>query len=167
MLEAFRAGGDFHSRTALNMYDEIRAAVDRGDVLLEWDMAQGRSRQPIVMARVEVAPRAFSRCFRWVAPPAFAVVSVGLRRALFAVPPDGLCCSFLPFSPFSRFLRHFRYPPIRDPCFAGPSPKPLLKERYGAERRQAKTLNFSIAYGKTSKYRRDISYGSAAASNDI
>lgn len=31
----------------------------------------------------------------------------------------------------------------------GKPPVPLLKEKYGAERRKAKTLNFSIAYGKT------------------
>ena len=30
MLEAFRLGGDFHSRTALGMYDHIQAAIDRG-----------------------------------------------------------------------------------------------------------------------------------------
>jgi hypothetical protein len=30
MLEAFQLGGDFHSRTALGMYDHIKAAIDRG-----------------------------------------------------------------------------------------------------------------------------------------
>ena len=30
MLEAFKAGGDFHSRTALGMYDHIKEAIDRG-----------------------------------------------------------------------------------------------------------------------------------------
>ena len=30
MLQAFRLGGDFHSRTALNMYEHIKAAVDEG-----------------------------------------------------------------------------------------------------------------------------------------
>ena len=30
MLEAFRLGGDFHSRTALGMYDHIQAAIDQG-----------------------------------------------------------------------------------------------------------------------------------------
>ena len=30
MLEAFKLGGDFHSRTALNMYEHIKAAVDKG-----------------------------------------------------------------------------------------------------------------------------------------
>lgn len=33
----------------------------------------------------------------------------------------------------------------------GPAPVPLLKEKYAAERKQAKTVNFSIAYGKTAK----------------
>ena len=30
MLRAFRLGGDFHSRTALGMYDHIKTAIDRG-----------------------------------------------------------------------------------------------------------------------------------------
>jgi DNA polymerase-1 len=33
----------------------------------------------------------------------------------------------------------------------GPSPAPLLKDKYQSERRKAKTVNFSIAYGKTPK----------------
>ncbi|RAL44098.1 hypothetical protein DM860_015019 [Cuscuta australis] len=36
MLAAFEAGGDFHSRTALNMYPHIQEAVERKQVLLEW-----------------------------------------------------------------------------------------------------------------------------------
>jgi len=76
MLEAFELGGDFHSRTALDMYEHIREAVDNGEVLLEWD-GKGEAG------------------------------------------PDG-----------------------------GP-PKPLIKNVYASERRKAKVLNFSIAYGKT------------------
>lgn len=30
MLTAFRLGGDFHSRTALGMYDHIKAAIEKG-----------------------------------------------------------------------------------------------------------------------------------------
>lgn len=71
MIEAFHAGGDFHSRTAMDMFDYVKEKVDNGDVLLEWDYAKG------------------------------------------------------------------------DP------PKPMLKDEFASERRQAKTLNFSIAYGKT------------------
>lgn len=71
MIEAFEAGGDFHSRTALDMFPYVRDKVDAGDCLLEWDYARG------------------------------------------------------------------------DP------PKPLLKDLFASERRKAKTLNFSIAYGKT------------------
>ena len=37
MIEAFRLGGDFHSRTALGMYPEIQAALKSGECLLEWD----------------------------------------------------------------------------------------------------------------------------------
>lgn len=73
MLDAFRAGGDFHSRTAVNMYAHVREAVERGEVLLEWDSKDGTA----------------------------------------------------------------------------PAPAPMLKDVFGAERRKAKMLNFSIAYGKT------------------
>jgi DNA polymerase I len=72
MIEAFEAGGDFHSRTALGMYDHVAEAVARGDCLLEWNGEDGTT------------------------------------------------------------------PPV-----------PLLKEAFATERRRAKTLNFSIAYGKT------------------
>ncbi|CAM9132669.1 unnamed protein product [Ascophyllum nodosum] len=71
MIAAFKEGGCFHSRTAMGMFDHVREAVDRGEVLLEWDYSKG--------------------------------------------------------SP----------------------PKPLVKEVFASERRKAKTLNFSIAYGKT------------------
>jgi len=71
MIEAFEAGGDFHSRTAMDMFPEIKDKLDAGECLLEWDYSKG------------------------------------------------------------------------DP------PKPLLKDMFASERRKAKTLNFSIAYGKT------------------
>ncbi|KAM9986691.1 hypothetical protein ACTFIY_011098 [Dictyostelium cf. discoideum] len=70
MVTAFQVGGDFHSRTAMGMYPHVKEAIDRGEVLLEWDGE-------------------------------------------------------------------------------GEPPKPLLKNVYASERRKAKTLNFSIAYGKT------------------
>lgn len=69
MIEAFAAGGDFHSRTALSMFDDVRRGVERGECLLERE--------------------------------------------------------------------------------AGKRDTPLLKEMFAVERRKAKTLNFSIAYGKT------------------
>ncbi|KAL8505596.1 hypothetical protein ACS0TY_016731 [Phlomoides rotata] len=73
MLNAFKAGGDFHSRTAMNMYPHIRDAVEQKKVLLEWH-----------------------------------------------------------------------------PQFDGDKPPvPLLKDAFASERRKAKMLNFSIAYGKT------------------
>ena len=71
MIEAFEAGGDFHSRTALGMFKYIQDAVENEEVLLEWDYSKG------------------------------------------------------------------------EPT------KPMLKDKYASERRKAKTLNFSIAYGKT------------------
>lgn len=71
MIDAFESGGDFHSRTALDMFDYVQQKVDAGEVLLEWDYSKGNP------------------------------------------------------------------------------PKPLLKDEFASERRKAKTLNFSIAYGKT------------------
>ncbi|CAN6229737.1 unnamed protein product [Urochloa humidicola] len=73
MLDAFKAGGDFHSRTAMNMYEHIREAVEEERVILEWHPQSGQEKPPV----------------------------------------------------------------------------PLLKDAFGAERRKAKMLNFSIAYGKT------------------
>lgn len=70
MIEAFEAGGDFHSRTALGMYPEVAAAVERGECVLE---------------RSE----------------------------------------------------------------SGPQDVPLIKDVFSSQRRRAKVLNFSIAYGKT------------------
>ncbi|CAN0020051.1 unnamed protein product, partial [Choristocarpus tenellus] len=70
MIDAFKEGGCFHSRTAVGMFDHVKEAVDKGDVLLEWDFSNG------------------------------------------------------------------------------PPPKPLVKDMFASERRKAKTLNFSIAYGK-------------------
>ncbi|KAK1281430.1 hypothetical protein QJS04_geneDACA018197 [Acorus gramineus] len=73
MLDAFKAGGDFHSRTAMNMYSHVREAVDQKHVLLEWHPQPGEEKPPV----------------------------------------------------------------------------PLLKDAFASERRKAKMLNFSIAYGKT------------------
>ncbi|XP_020195179.1 DNA polymerase I A, chloroplastic isoform X1 [Aegilops tauschii subsp. strangulata] len=75
MLDAFKAGGDFHSRTAMNMYEHVRDAVHEKKVLLEWQPQPGQEKPPV----------------------------------------------------------------------------PLLKDAFGAERRKAKMLNFSIAYGKTAQ----------------
>ncbi|KAI3863133.1 hypothetical protein MKW98_015591 [Papaver atlanticum] len=73
MLDAFKAGGDFHSRTAINMYPHIRKAVEQNEVLLEWYPQPGEEKPPVL----------------------------------------------------------------------------LLKDKFASERRKAKMLNFSIAYGKT------------------
>lgn len=73
MIDAFKKGGDFHSRTAIGMYNYIKKDIEQGNILLEWDKSKGK-------------------------------------------------------------------PPV-----------PLLKDKYAAERKKAKTVNFSIAYGKTAK----------------
>jgi len=31
MIDAFKLGGDFHSRTALGMYDHIKEAINKGE----------------------------------------------------------------------------------------------------------------------------------------
>ncbi|GLE10227.1 hypothetical protein PINS_up022265 [Pythium insidiosum] len=41
MIEAFKAGGDFHSRTAMGMYDYVAEAIAKGEALLEWDHSKG------------------------------------------------------------------------------------------------------------------------------
>ena len=71
MIDAFRQGGDFHSRTAANMFPEIRKELDSKKILLEKSNSQ-----------------------------------------------DG-------------------------------KDIPLLKDKYASERKKAKTMNFSIAYGKS------------------
>jgi DNA polymerase-1 len=52
MLDAFKAGGDFHSRTAMNMYQHIRDAVEEERVLLEWDPQPGQEKPPVPMLKV-------------------------------------------------------------------------------------------------------------------
>ena len=84
MKEAFVAGGDFHSRTALGMYPKIREAMDKGECLLE-------------------------------------------------------------------------YGPKREGEVEDDAQPPLLKDLFAAERRKAKVLNFSIAYGKPAMVWRKIS----------
>lgn len=71
MVDAFQSGGDFHSRTAVSMYNKIKEDIEKGGCLLEWDSHKGKP------------------------------------------------------------------------------PSPLVKDKYAVERKQAKTMNFSIAYGKS------------------
>ncbi|XP_039853051.1 DNA polymerase I A, chloroplastic-like isoform X2 [Panicum virgatum] len=54
MLDAFKAGGDFHSRTAMNMYQHIRDAVDEKKVLLEWHPQPGQEEPPAPLLKVSV-----------------------------------------------------------------------------------------------------------------
>lgn len=44
MLDAFKAGGDFHSRTALGMYDHIQDAINQGKACSFW--RNGREAMP-------------------------------------------------------------------------------------------------------------------------
>ena len=48
MIEAFEAGGDFHSRTALGMFDYIQKNVADGECLLEWDYSKGDPPKPML-----------------------------------------------------------------------------------------------------------------------
>ena len=53
MLDAFKAGGDFHSRTAMNMYSHIREAVEKRQVLLEWHPQPGEEKPPVPLLKVK------------------------------------------------------------------------------------------------------------------
>jgi DNA polymerase-1 len=56
MIEAFRLGGDFHSRTALvkyyfyfkSMFPEIQESIDKGECILEWDNSKGKATVPLL-----------------------------------------------------------------------------------------------------------------------
>merc|ERR1711965_904716 len=48
MINAFASGGCFHSRTAMGMFDHVKAAVESGEVLLEWDKANGPAPAPLL-----------------------------------------------------------------------------------------------------------------------
>jgi DNA polymerase I len=52
MLGAFKAGGDFHSRTAMNMYQHIRDVVEEERVLLEWHPQPGQEKPPVPLLKV-------------------------------------------------------------------------------------------------------------------
>lgn len=52
MLDAFRAGGDFHSRTATNIYAHVREAVEEKRVLLEWHPQLGKHEPPVPLLKV-------------------------------------------------------------------------------------------------------------------
>ena len=41
MIDSFKSGGDFHSRTAVSMYDYIKQDIANGTCLLEWDNSKG------------------------------------------------------------------------------------------------------------------------------
>lgn len=48
MIEAFQEGGDFHSRTAIGMYDYIKKDLEEGKILLEWDRSKGDPPVPLL-----------------------------------------------------------------------------------------------------------------------
>jgi DNA polymerase-1 len=52
MLDAFKAGGDFHSRTAMNMCQHIREAVEEERVILEWHPQPGQEKPPVPLLKV-------------------------------------------------------------------------------------------------------------------
>lgn len=51
MIRAFELGGDFHSRTALGMYEHVKEAIDSGKCLLEWDSHDGK-KPPVPLLKV-------------------------------------------------------------------------------------------------------------------
>lgn len=48
MIEAFNAAGDFHSRTAMSMFDEVARAVEKGDCILEGEGSVGADSPPLL-----------------------------------------------------------------------------------------------------------------------
>lgn len=48
MIQAFKDGGDFHSRTAIGMFDYIKKDIDDNKVLLEWDKSKGEAPVPLL-----------------------------------------------------------------------------------------------------------------------
>lgn len=48
MIEAFKLGGDFHSRTALSMFPEIQDSINKGECVLEWDNSKGKCPVPLL-----------------------------------------------------------------------------------------------------------------------
>lgn len=70
MIEAFRLGGDFHSRTALSMYDYIKEDVAKGTCLLEWDSSKGEPPAPLLKHKYASERRQakilnFSLAYEW------------------------------------------------------------------------------------------------------
>lgn len=70
MIEAFRLGGDFHSRTALSMYDYIKEDIAKGTCLLEWDSSKGEPPAPLLKHKYASERRQakilnFSLAYEW------------------------------------------------------------------------------------------------------
>lgn len=62
MMEAFKAGGDFHSRTAMNMYQHIQEAVEQKKVLLEWHPQSGEEKPPVPLLKLHYLLLSSSYC---------------------------------------------------------------------------------------------------------
>ena len=62
MIDAFAAGGDFHSRTAMGMYPHVAEAIRKGEVLLELDeaavaAAKATGKKPALLKNVFASER--------------------------------------------------------------------------------------------------------------
>ena len=172
MLEAFRLGGDFHSRTALNMYDHIKSAVANGVAQVHRQRVQvlflaltptvtftvyGGRRLPAelgLQARAQPAAAGPSACLPSTIPQPFCatclLAEVGARTGGRAVVLRVLLvyvCPTLNLSHCAPGACLLEWD--GGPGGGQPPPVPLLKDMFGSERRKAKVLNFSIAYGKT------------------
>ncbi|XLR01002.1 hypothetical protein HN51_055816, partial [Arachis hypogaea] len=51
LLEAFEAGGDFYSRTAMNIYPYIRDTINEKQVLFEWHPQPGEDKPPVPLLK--------------------------------------------------------------------------------------------------------------------
>lgn len=62
MIEAFKLGGDFHSRTAMGMYPHVAEAIKNKEVLLEWNSKSGKAPAPL-LKDIFASERRFKCCY--------------------------------------------------------------------------------------------------------
>ena len=159
MIEAFNIGGDFHSRTAMGMYGEIAAAVERyvlhvescsrlcvslfvmGSFLLNTNHTSAIPLSSLYNTKFIIVYETETNC---------------TKQEFFRIKSQKHCFNNPKISCSSQLTLHrFGNGGSRGDVLLewdfnkGDPPAPLLKKEYSSERQKAKILNFSIAYGKT------------------
>jgi hypothetical protein len=71
-------GGCFHSRTAVGMYDYIKQAVEKGEVMLEWDYSKGQVRSTYLVLSLRTCGVFFAyiTCTRGCGPRILMLLAV-------------------------------------------------------------------------------------------